>query len=358
MTGLSRAREPADTVGAMEIGLAGVLAVLFAISFAREPRRMRCAVLLLGAVAAVLVELLGLVIAAFAERWDVAAAGWSLLAILALVFLLLVGVAVVLVLNGLTMVRREGRRPANLLSLALGLFLLAGMAAALAIIATDSARSVVVLLLTSLPAGYLAFGFMAYLLYSPLYQWHSGQQARDLQAIVVLGAGLIDGAVPPLLAGRLDRARRAYDDSLRVGDRDPLVVTSGGQGIDEPRSEASAMAEYLAEGGVPQSAIVVEDESRNTEENLANTATLLAERGITGPVAVVTSDFHTFRSAMVMRRTGIRGVVLGARTADYFLPNAAIREYLAILRDFRWFAGISLVVLTLPLVAFLASAAG
>ncbi|MEN0072652.1 MAG: YdcF family protein [Propionicimonas sp.] len=340
----------------MEIGLAGVLAALFALAFAREPRAMRCAVLLLGVLAAVAVRLLGLVISALAERSDLASA-WFLLAILAVIALMVAGVAVLLVLNGLTMLRREGRSLGNLLSLGLGVAILASIGVGAVVLATNSVQLVVLVLLASLPVGFLAYGFIAYLVYSPLYQRYARSQGRGVVAIVVLGSGLIDGQVPPLLAGRLDRARQVYARASATG-TGPVVVTSGGQGVDEPRSEASAMAEYLGERGIPEASILVEDGSRNTDENLGNTAELLAERGIVGPVAVVTNDFHAFRSAMAMRRAGIRGYVLGARTADYFWPSATIREYLAILRDHRWFVVSALAVLTLPLAGFLASAAG
>jgi uncharacterized SAM-binding protein YcdF (DUF218 family) len=257
-----------------------------------------------------------------------------------------------LVLNGFTMLRREGRRPSNLLSLALGVVILAAITIGVLVLAAGRRDLVVLLILAGLPPGFLAFGFVAYLTYSPLYQAYARSQRRSVDAVVVLGSGLIDGVVPPLLAGRLDRARQVYESVLATGRR-PLVVTSGGQGVDEPRAEAAAMAEYLSERGIPEAVIAVEDESRNTEENLGNTAALLRERGITGPVAVVTNDYHAFRSAMVMRRIGIPGYVLGARTADYFWPSATIREYAAILRDHAWFVGVSLVVMAAPLLAFL-----
>ena len=227
----------------MEIGLAGLVAALFALAFARDPRTMRCAVLLLGAVSALLVRFVGLIITAIAEQSGQAAA-WALLGLLIVIALLLVVLAVMLVLNGVTMLRREGRRLSNLLSLALGVAVLAAVVTGGLVLASGSSQLLVLLLLASLPPGFLAFGFVAYLLYSPLYQAYARGLRRTVDAVVVLGSGLINGAVPPLLAGRLDRARRVYDTVLEAG-RNPLVVTSGGQGADEPRAEAVAMAEYL-----------------------------------------------------------------------------------------------------------------
>ena len=147
-------------------------------------------------------------------------------------------------------------------------------------------------------------------------------------AVVVLGSGLVDGRVPPLLAARVARG-------VALAERDPrtLLVLSGGQGADEPRSESSAMAEHAASLGVPEARMVLEEASTTTEENLRLTRALLVERGVEGPVTVVTSDYHAFRAATLLRRLGIAGHARGARTARYYLPSALLREYVALLRD-------------------------
>lgn len=336
--------------------LPALLAVAFVVSYQRDPRSMRCGVFLLGAVLLLVQQLVGAIIAVIGER-DETAGAWALLLAVGLVALLAVVLGVVLVLNGLTMVRREGRRVANLLSLLAGLAVLVAVGLVLAVISTESLQFVVVILLASLPVGFLSFGFAAYLLYSALYQAIVRGSSREVDAVVVLGSGLIDGRVPPLLASRLDRGHEVFEAAVLAGRR-PVLVASGGQGADEPRAEAAAMADYLVERGVPSGSVVTEDASRTTEENLANTARLLAGRGVTGEVAVVTNNFHAFRAALLMRRTGIPGHVLGSPTANYYWPSATIREYLAILRDHRWFVVIGLVVLALPLVVFLAAAAG
>lgn len=344
----------------MEWGLAGVFGVLFVLSYAREPRSMRCAVFGFGVVASLVLSLVAGIGAAVAEFSD-AAGAWTLLALLVVMVAMVLVVAVMLVLNGLTMVRREGRRLSSLLSFLLGLAILAAIfsvvAALVTSLATGSVALVIGVILIGLPFGFLCYGFLAYLLYSAVYQAISRRSSRDLAAVVALGSGLIDGEVPPLLASRLDGARRAYDAAIRDG-RQPVIVTSGGQGEDEPRAEAEAMADYLREHGIPAAAILTETESRTTQENLVNTAALLAERGITGAVAVVTNNYHAFRAAMMMRKAGLAGYALGVPTADYYWPSATIREYLAILRDHVWFVVLAVAVLCLPAAWFVISRLG
>jgi uncharacterized SAM-binding protein YcdF (DUF218 family) len=100
---------------------------------------------------------------------------------------------------------------------------------------------------------------------------------------------------------------------------------------------------------------VVEDRSKTTEENLAYSKELLAANGVTGPVAVVTNNFHVLRAALLMRRMEIPGHAWGSPTAGYYRPSATIREYLAILRDHWPFNAVALGVTVLPLIGYAVS---
>ena len=79
---------------------------------------------------------------------------------------------------------------------------------------------------------------------------------------MVLG-GIFTEKVTPMLAERLNRALSVYQHQT---DKCKILV-SGGQGPDEPISEALAMQRYLIQHGVPQSSIIMESQSTNTFEN-------------------------------------------------------------------------------------------
>lgn len=236
----------------------------------------------------------------------------------------------------------------RVLGLGLGLLLLAYVGLVVAMVYTDSLSLFNWLVLLGLPAGYLGIAFTAFLLYGALYPALMARWGGPVVAVIVLGSGLIGGAVPPLLAARLRRGRQLYDKAGTHG-ASVRLVTSGGQGADEPVAEAVAMADYLVADGVPAEAVLVEDRSRNTEENLANTAELLRGEGLTGPVAVVTSDFHAFRAALLMRKAGLAGYSVGAPTARYYWPAAVIREFIAVLVDHLWLNVVLLGLTLLPL---------
>ncbi|MFD5768028.1 YdcF family protein [Streptomyces sp. NPDC127049] len=240
-----------------------------------------------------------------------------------------------LCVNGVKMVRREGRSPANLLSLlaGLGIFGVLGLTA-VAVLAHSRVLGVIAVTLL-LVLGYVSFLFLCFVGYAFLYG--RMRLRRDAGFVVVLGSGLIGGRrVPPLLASRLDRGREVYERlAERGGPVPPLLVASGGQGPDEELPESHAMAAYLVERGFPEDRIVREDRSRNTEENLLFSKELMeAERPGAGCV-IVTNNFHAFRAALMARKAGVDGQVVGSPTAAYFWPSATIREFVAVFLEYR-----------------------
>jgi uncharacterized SAM-binding protein YcdF (DUF218 family) len=244
-------------------------------------------------------------------------------------------VACFLVANGVTMIRREPLRPMTLLSL------LAGVAVLLVIgldIAADRAGDLRLSLfatVANLVFGYVSFLLVSYVPYAFLYGLLARAGGSDF--VIVLGAGLRpDGRVPPLLASRLERGREVWAAlDRRAGDFRPMLIVSGGKGDDERMPEASAMASYLIARGFPAELLLLEDQSRSTEENLVLSKAIMDELRPGARVTVVTSDFHAFRAALLARRLGIRGQVTGARVAGYYRPSAVLREFAAVFLQYR-----------------------
>jgi uncharacterized SAM-binding protein YcdF (DUF218 family) len=255
-----------------------------------------------------------------------------------------------LLANGVTMIRRERLRPANLLSLLAGaaVFVVIGLdvAAGQAGDAPLSLSAAVVTLLF----GYVSFLLVSYVCYAYVYGLVARAGGADF--VIVLGAGLRpDGRVPPLLASRLDRGRDVWATLDRQAtDFRPVMIVSGGKGSDERVSEASAMAAYLVNRGVPADRIVLEDQSRSTEENLVFSKAIMDQLRPGAQATVVTSDFHAFRAALIARRLGLRAQVTGARVAGYYRPNAALREFAAVFMRYRMInLGICALLVVLPL---------
>lgn len=255
---------------------------------------------------------------------------------------------VALLANGIVMWRRERRTLTNLLPLvAAGAIVFAGISAVVLVLIGQPWAKVTALL-GFLALGWAALLFVAFLLYLWLYARLAG--ARRADYAVVLGCGLLNGEVSPLLASRVQRAAELVRRERERGN-EMLLVLSGGQGADEPRSEASAMADHARALGIPSEWLRLEERSRTTEQNLQFTNSLMeAELGQGARGLVVTSDYHALRAAIIARFLGIDAQAIGAPTARYFLPAAVMREFVALVVRFRAaVAAVSaLVVLPLP----------
>lgn len=297
----------------------------------RDPRRLRPSVEILAGALVTVIGLAAVVSASGLLPRTLTVAMVAIAGVAAIAYPVL---TVMLVINGVTMIRRERTTPAHLLSLVLGLGMTAlPVLALIAIQLRDTPSPAVTILgwlvlVVGSVLGYLAFAFGAFLLGTFLYR----RVGRRVPAryIVVLGAGLRGRQVSPLLARRLDRAAV----ELRRQGGTGIIVPSGGRGDDEERTEASAMAEYLrSEHAVPEGQILPEDRARTTRENLTFSRALFSSPD--ARAIVVTSGFHVLRAAVLTRELRMRARVVGCRTAGYYLPSAYLREFAAVLSAHR-----------------------
>jgi uncharacterized SAM-binding protein YcdF (DUF218 family) len=307
---------------------AALVLVLFVAGVLRDRRSFANAILLGLALA-----LLALGTAERLARAHDAVGKLVLLGVFALVALVPLLVAAYLVVNGVTMVRRESMRPANLLPLLVGVGILAVIGFRLATPLASSGELALSATIVMLLFGYVSFQCVSFVLYAFLYGRLYVPRSADF--VVVLGSGLVDGGrVPPLLASRLDRGQAVFR-ALAARGSDPVLIVSGGKGSDEQISEADAMAGYLAARGFPADRIEREDRSASTEENLAYCQAIMDRLRPGATCVIVTSSYHVFRTAMIARRIGLRGQVTGARTAGYYWPSATLREFAAVFFSYK-----------------------
>jgi uncharacterized SAM-binding protein YcdF (DUF218 family) len=128
--------------------------------------------------------------------------------------------------------------------------------------------------------------------------WSSRDEARPAQAIVVLGAAQYAGKPSPVLRARLDHALDLWNRHLAA-----LLILTGGTGAGDTTSEAAVGRTYARKHGVPDSAILVENEGRTTSESMRAVAGMLEVRGL--QTALLVSDpFHMLRLRILARRFG------------------------------------------------------
>ncbi len=146
--------------------------------------------------------------------------------------------------------------------------------------------------------------------------WSKLDQAKPAQSIVVLGAAQYDGHPSPVLRARLDHAVELWNRRLAR-----VVIVTGGTGPGDTTSEAAVGRDYVKKHGVPDKAILIENQGRTTQESMQTVAQLLISRGL--KTAILVSDpFHMLRLWIMSRRFGLTPFTSPTRTSP-ISPNRA-----------------------------------
>lgn len=153
------------------------------------------------------------------------------------------------------------------------------------------------------------------------------------QVMIILGCKLEDWGPSWMLQDRLDKALDYLKDHPDI-----TVVVSGGQGDNEPKTEAEGMADYLSEHGFDRENIILETMSHNTWQNLNFSARNLEEAGysIKDGVIIVSNGFHLTRAKMLAGRVGFENVSVLAAPSSHTPSRLKmyIREPIALVKSF------------------------
>ena len=160
--------------------------------------------------------------------------------------------------------------------------------------------------------------------------WWVGRsdQARAVEAIVVLGVAQYDGRPSPQLQARLDHALALWQEDLS-----PLVITTGGNQPGDRFTEAETSANYLIEGSidgslvvaVPAESIVQENSGSTTRESLIGVRDIMQSRGLHS-VLIVTDPYHSLRSRLIAQDLGLVAYISPTRTSPLRGASAVSRH--------------------------------
>ena len=154
------------------------------------------------------------------------------------------------------------------------------------------------------------------------------------KVMVILGCQVKPWGPSILLQDRLDKALDYWQEHPEI-----TIVVSGGQGPDEPVSEAQCMYDYLTGQGVDGAQILLEDQSHNTWENIQYTLELLQSEGLdTDEMLVVSNGFHLARVKLLWGREWEGSYTLSTLAApSTHFPSRVkmyIREPFALVKSF------------------------
>ena len=157
-----------------------------------------------------------------------------------------------------------------------------------------------------------------------------GLPETDCDYLLVLGAKVNPHGPSLALRNRIDAA---YD--YLEAHPDCTAILSGGQGPDEPMTEAQCMYNELVAMGIDPARLWLEDQSTTTWENMKFSRAMLEEKTGTAPeqIGLLSNEFHLFRAQLFARRFGFDPVGVPASTSlpvlkvNYFIREAAAVWY-------------------------------
>lgn len=191
-------------------------------------------------------------------------------------------------------------------------------------------QRVIAWILTGLFAAGIGWcGYLTTLIFSA-----AGNTPPDSATVVVLGCLVSPSGAPSRsLQSRIDKAAEYLQKHPEA-----VCIVSGGQGSVEPKSEAAVMARELEKQGIDPSRIFQEDQSTDTRENMAFSAELIAEKGLSREVAVVTDDYHEFRAGELAKQAGLTPYAVPAESIPELFPVNYGRELVSMTKFFieKW----------------------
>ena len=139
-----------------------------------------------------------------------------------------------------------------------------------------------------------------------------GDPNEQVEYMVVLGAKVRESGPSQSLWDRILGAY-AYMDAHP----DVIAVVSGGQGPDEPMTEAKSMYQELVNLGIDPQRIWLEETATSTWENLNFSLNLIeAKTGIRPTkLGVLSSEYHLYRASLFADACGVDFVGIPARTS-------------------------------------------
>lgn len=149
----------------------------------------------------------------------------------------------------------------------------------------------------------------------------------DLDYIIVLGAKVNKNEVPSKpLYWRIDAAEEYLKNNP-----DTVAILSGGKGADEPISEARCMFNELTKRGIAKNRLIMEDKSRDTNQNIRNSLKLMEKDATFG---VVTNNFHVYRAVRISEKiSGKKVSGIASKYLDALLVHYMAREAVGIFTD-------------------------
>ncbi|MCH5461523.1 YdcF family protein [Secundilactobacillus sp. HBUAS58055] len=192
------------------------------------------------------------------------------------------------------------------------------------------------LLATAVSVGFSTW-YLTASVYLWLTYWYSSRTHITVKPdyLIILGARVTPHGPTKTLTRRLETALTF----LTKQSQSPKVILTGGQGSDEPDSEASVMSAFLKKHQVEPHRLLLEEKATSTATNFKYSKQIINSdwHQLTEPnLLVVTSDYHLVRSKLLAWQQHLTIATLGAWTTTAALFPAMLREVAALLLQLKY----------------------
>jgi len=147
---------------------------------------------------------------------------------------------------------------------------------------------------------------------------------QHADAIVVFGAAEYAGRPSPVYKARLDHAFELFQKGMA-----PVVITTGGAGMDPDFSEGGVGRDYLLRRGIPEKYLIAETQSPDTARSAERVANIMRVNGMKSCIAV-SDAYHVFRIRALLEHEGVQ-VEVGPRPESK--PRSIWQRFLAVTRE-------------------------
>lgn len=150
-------------------------------------------------------------------------------------------------------------------------------------------------------------------------------ELSDIDCIIILGAGIVEGKPSHMLEDRLLEGIKLYQNNISN-----KIIMSGDHGRKE-YDEVNVMKNYAIQKGVPSENIFMDHAGFSTYESIYRARDIFKAR----KVVIVTQKYHLYRALYIANQLGIEAYGVGADPRQYVgRIYREMREILARNKDF------------------------
>lgn len=148
---------------------------------------------------------------------------------------------------------------------------------------------------------------------------------KNIDCIIVLGAGIWDGEPSPMLEDRLLESIKLYENQVST-----KIIMSGDHGKKD-YDEVNIMKEYAIENGVPSENIFMDHAGFSTYDSIYRAKEIFKAKN----VVIVTQEYHLYRALYIANSLGINAYGVRSDPRKYVgATYRELREVLARNKDF------------------------